>query len=320
MSSEHGKTWHSDEAEAALRASLERGDTVIVSSGAMLRHFLANEHDTMFSDEVQARVRGMITHLALQFLVEHGAALETGDTENLIEQHLQPLGNALVANPAILAHIHALAMEFKLVEQLQRTQGIDPVLSPLAQELIASQDEATSEVAMTFLASQARYMQAQRRMEMSFNDLPAELFQTVMLTMRTQLAGHGGDAGEAAHTKLRKNYDERRGRMGLLNRLVHSMGDAAVAAVSMKHAGGAIFLSALAQICGHPRDIVALTTAESQTTRLALTLRAAGLEHSAIAEQFSLIHPEVDPLTDLDQISPDRALAVLATRDLQPHV
>ncbi len=61
----------------------------------------------------------------------------------------------------------------------------------------------------------------------------------------------------------------------LLARLVTGMGGGAIAALSVDHAGAAIFLTALSIGSGQDRDLAVLSTNDRQLARLALALRAA---------------------------------------------
>ena len=168
---------------------------------------------------------------------------------------------------ALLAHCHALAAESLAAERLHQRHAIDPVLSPLLQELIASEDTAVSALAMAALAAQSRFVQGQRRMELPLGELPAELFHTLLAT----LPGGPGRAGLVAA------YDEGASRLGLMARLVASLRRGVVAALALDHAGLAMFASALAVTTPTPRGAAVLACHEGQGMRFALLLRAAGL-------------------------------------------
>jgi hypothetical protein len=98
----------------------------------------------------------------------------------------------------------------------------------------------------------------------------------------------------------------------MISRLVTGMGGGAVAALSVGHAGVAVFLSALAIGSGQDRDLVALSTNEAQLARLAVALRAAGLKLTAIEEQVLAIHPDMAVPEGFDRLGADRAAALLA--------
>src|SRR5690606_2970551 len=124
------------------------------------------------------------------------------------------------------------------------------------------------------LAAQARFMQSVRRMELAVTELPGDLFHAALINLRS--IGHGEtEAG------FRAKFDESRTRIGLLAQLVTGMGAGSIAALSVHHAGVAIFLSAVAMGSGQARDLAVLATNERQASRLVLALRAAGLKSEA---------------------------------------
>ena len=298
--------------EGALRADLAHGDALIGTIQPILRHLLANDEHSVFSDEIIARVRGFLGDIARQLLSEQSAqfaeAIEADDARS------EAVVASLIAHPGFLAHCHALAMEWQLTERLQARLALDPVLSPLVQALIASTDPATAAAAMALLAAQARFVQAQRRMKLALTELPGDLFHAALLTLRTHAGGSAAlqDAAASAETALRQRYDESRSRLGLIARLVTAMGGGATAALSVSHAGTAIFLSAMAIASGQDRDLAVLATNEGQLARLALALRAAGLKPAAVEEQFVSLHPDICLPAGFDQVGADHAAAILA--------
>ena len=293
-----------DSVESRLRDALERGDAVIGTVPPVLRHLLASDDSGLFADAILARVRGMIADVARQ-LVDHMSGEE--------QDHAALIGT-LMANPAFLSHVHALVLEWQLTERLQANLALDPVLSPLLQALIASSDQTTAALAMKFLAAQARFGQAQRRMRLPLAELPGDLLHGALVAMRG-IAGVELEAdarAAAAETAIRADYGESRSRLGLISRLVTGMGAGAVAALSIHHAGVAIFLTALGIASGQDRDLATLATSETQRTRLALALCAAGLKPAAIEEQLLALDPDAALPEGLSRLTPDRAAALLA--------
>lgn len=276
-------------AEAILRDELARETRALGSVVPVLRHLLASEGQRLVSDAVLARVRGMLSDLAAQLV----AAGHPGPQEALAE--------TLAGDPGLLGFCHALAAESHLAERLHQQRGIDPVLSPLLQELIASDTPAIAELAMNALAAQSRFIQSQRRMQLPLSELPAELFDAVLKTGRE---GPGLVA-------VRQAYDEGASRLGLLARLVAAMRRGAVAALALDHAGPALFPSALAALAGQTRAHAVLACHEGQGMRLALTLRAAGLAPDAIERQFLTLDPAAALPRDLVALSPERARLLL---------
>lgn len=298
--------------EDVLRDDLAQGDSLIGSLGPILRHLLANDDHSLFSDEIVARVRGMLEHLAGQLLHAQADAAGLEDRQNFIAERLPAFIESFLGNPALLSHCHALALEWQLTERLQARNGVDPVLSPLLQALIASSDAETADLGMMTLAAQARFVQAQRRMELPLAELPGDLFHAALITMRAQVSEADDDTAAAAETALRARFDEAGSRRGLLAHLVTGMGGGAIAALAIDHAGAAIFLTALAIGSGQDRDLAVLSTNDRQVARLALALRAAGLKPQAVEAQFLYLHPEISLPERFDELDADRAAALLS--------
>jgi hypothetical protein len=297
--------------ETILRDELAHGDIVLGTIGPVLGHLLANDDHSLFSDEIVSRVRGMAGDLAHQMLTAQAEAADAIDPRSVAERGRMPLTQALLANPRLVAHCHALALEWQLTNRLESRNAIDPVLSPLLQALIASDDAATASTAMAALASQARFAQRQRRMELPLAELPADHFHVALATWIEQVDAADAEPALRAANGLREGYDESAGRLGLLARLVHAMGAGALAALSVSHAGAAMFLSALATATNQDRDLTIIATNDRQLARLALSLRAAGLKPQAIEEQFLYIHPDVALPEGFDALRADRAQALL---------
>ena len=297
--------------EAVLRDELAHGDIVLGTIGPILGHLLANHDHSLFSDEIIARVRGMLLHVARQLFEAQGGAEGFENPHAFALEQAPVLGDRIAADPAFLAHCHALALEWQLAGRLQRRNQIDPVLSPLLQALIASDDATTASNAMALLAAQARFVQQQRRMELPLGELPADLFHHALVTWRELASEEGSEKAEKAERQLRETFDESAGRLGLLARVVNGMGQGALAALAMGHAGAAIFLTALAMASDQERDLTVVATNDRQLARLALSLRAAGLKPKDVEEQFQYIHPEVALPEGFDMLRADRAAAML---------
>ena len=297
--------------ELLLREELGRGDTMIATSRPILRHLLANDDHALFNDEMIARIRGMMNHVASQLLFAEATAAGALDRAKYAADRQDELAQALFEDMTFLAHAHALTLEAQLAERLQARSGIDSVLSPLVQELAAAKEMDMAALAMAVLAAQARFMQYHRRMELPLGELPGDLFHRALLLLRSH-AGDAAEAAEEAERQLRESFEEGAGRLGLLTRLVMAMGQKAVRALAIDHAGLAIFSTALAMASSQERDIAVLSFADRQFARLALALRAAGLKQQAVEEQFLYLHPEIALPDGFDMLRADRAAALLA--------
>lgn len=289
--------------EAILRQELARETRALGSVVPVLRHLLASDGQRLISDAILARVRGMLSHLAMQLV----AAADGRDPALRLPADNDPqahdtLAEDLAGDPLLLAHCHSLAAESQLAERLHQHRGIDPVLSPLLQELIASDEAVIAELAMNTLAAQSRFIQTQRRMELPLGELPPELFHAITARHVPQVE---------ALRKLNAGYDEAASRLGLLARLVSAMRRGAIAALALDHAGPALFVAALAALSRETREQAVLACQDGQGARLALALRSAGLSEEAIARQFQLVDPAAQPIRDLDAISPERARLLL---------
>ena len=298
--------------EEVLLDELTRGDAIIEAAGPILRHLLENNDQTIFSDEIVARVRGMVGDLARQLLTMQAHCAGDHDPYAFADENFSALAEMLTGNSALLAHAHGLALEFHLTERIQSRNGIDPVLSPLVQALVSSSKAATAGTAVALLASQARFMQQQRRMELPLTELPGDLFHSALLTLRAHASEEMEGHAETAEAKLRDTFDEGRGRLGLMTRLIMEMEGEANRALSVSDAGVPLFLTALALASGQDRLMVVLSTNDRQYARFALSLRAAGLKSQAVDEQFAYFHPDMALPCGFAQLRDDRAAAILA--------
>ncbi|WP_324075788.1 MAG: hypothetical protein RSE14_03150 [Erythrobacter sp.] len=289
--------------EAALRDELARETRALGSLVPVLRHMLASDGHRLVSDAALARVRGMLSDLAAQLLAAAaGRDPSVRLPADADRRAHDALADALAGDPLLLAHCHALAAESLTAERLHQHHGLDPVLSPLLQELIAAEDPLVAELAMNTLAAQSRFIQSQRRMELPLSELPAELFHA--LTAR-----HLGQ-GDAAR-RLHETYDEGASRLGLLARLVSAMRRGAIAALALDHAGLALFASAVAALGREEREDAVLACQEGQGARLALMLRSAGMSPENIARIFPLVDPASRAPQGLEDIAPERARLLL---------
>lgn len=296
--------------ETVLRDELAHGDALIATIAPILRHLLANDEHSVFSDEIIARVRGMMTDVARQLLIEYETTAESPDARDISPDRVAQMVEGLVGHSGFLAHIHALALEWQLAERMQARLALDPVLSPLLQALIASSDPGVASNAMALLAAQARFATSQRRMQLPHAELPGDLLHAALLVLRS--VSPNQEIAAQVEQSLRGRYDESRSRLGLISRLVIGMGGGATAALSVSHAGVGIFLSALALASGQDRDMAVLATNEGQLARLAVALRASGLKTQTIEEQFDTLHPEVSLPTGFESLGSDSAAALLA--------
>jgi len=280
-----------------MRDGLARGDGVIAGVGPVLRHLLVNDDRDYFADDILAALRGMIADVARQLAGEDAPVL----------------ARALVDVPGLVAQAHALAVEGQLTRRLRETQGLDPVLSPLTQALIASPRGDLAALAMQVLAAQARFVQQQRRMQWPLAELPADLLHGAL---QARQAVSGEDA--VSDAALRAEYDEGVTRLSLLARLIAQIGAGSLAALDLSHAGVALFATALAQAGGQGRGPALLSMLSRHAERLVLGLRAGGLSASGVEAVLLVLHPGARPPEGLGRIDAERAARLLAQADLSP--
>lgn len=304
--------------ETVLRDELAREDRALGSVAPVLRHLLVSEGQALVSDAIVARVRGMMSDLAAQLLA--GAAgrdpAQRGSGRIALDE-IDRLAEALVDEPMLLGFCHALACEGQMLERLEHRASIDPVLSPLMQELVASDDPRVAELAMAVLTAQSRFLQTQRRMELPVGELPADVLDGLLRRFAQTRPGESGDQ-RVTLAGMRRDYDEAAGRLGLLSRLVAAMRRGAVACLTLDHAGLSLFASGLARLARMPRDTALLSFQSGQGARLALAMRSAGASSATIEQAFLLVHPGGRLPRGLDKVATDRARDLLAAGPAGP--
>lgn len=288
-------------ADHPLRAALARGDDLLARSGPALHHILGAEDRSLLSEAVVAHARGMLTDLARQLA---GARVTEQDPAAGVA-----LYERLLTVEALRAHCHALALEWQLAVRLEAELAMDPVLSPLLQDLVGDDDADVGAIAMAVLAAQARFAQAQRRMQLPVGELPAELFHAAALAARDVV---GRDEQSQMEARLRANYDEGAGRLALLARLAGVARGIPAPMPAVEDAGVALWLSTLAARSGEDRDRTACAAADPLLGRLLLTLRAAGVAPAEAERQALRTQPNAELPRGLQDIGTREAAQWLA--------
>jgi hypothetical protein len=296
--------------EALLRDELARGDAVAGSVLPILRYLAGTPHSALFGEEVLTRTRAMLADLAGEIL---DRLVGAGDGRGHSDGEIEVLTRAFLPSPVLLGHVHALALEWQLTESLQARAALDPVASPLLQGLVSCADADLRAAALAFLAAQARWCQVQRRMGLPLGELPAPVFDEVLAIVRKLVAAEPtlAERARVVEAEARRDYAPDATRLGLAQRVVRSHGN--VSALRVTEAGAALFLTALALGSGQTRDAAVVSTQEGQGARLALVLRAAGLEPVAVEEQFLAIHPQAALPSGFERLAADHATAILSS-------
>lgn len=298
---------------AALRDALTRADAQLDLVSPVLEHLLSARDQSLFSDFLVARVRGMLIDVARQMLRVQAEATGEKAREQFAQSHCDALAERLFATPVLVTHCHALALEWQLGLDLENRFGVDQVLTPLIQQKIGDEDPAVASAAMAALAAQTRFVRQQRRMELPLTELDAECFHAALQSWRSYGSDDCSDALIRAEGRLRSTYDEGESRLALLARLVAALGRRSLEALIVQSSGAALFLSALAIRSDQPRALVARSTNAGQIVRLALGLRAAGLKAGDVDAQLLSIHPDMTRATELDDLGTREASRWLST-------
>ncbi|MFM5906876.1 MAG: hypothetical protein ACKOPO_04720 [Novosphingobium sp.] len=301
----------SDSIETVMRAELAHGDAMIGTIVPIMRHLLVSDDHSVFSEEIVARTRSILEDVARQLLIARAEAGKSSDPRAFGHDDIAGFVNSLCADSGVLAHAHALAIEWQLTERLHGRLGMDPVLSPLLQALIASPEPVVSSTGMALLASQTRFIQSQRRMQLALSELPADILHGALVSLQRHF-GEDDEPARLAEKTLCESYDEGRSRLGLMARLILGMGGGAHAALSVEHAGVSLFLTALSIATGQDRALATLATNEGQVARLALALSSSGMKPATVEQQFVTLHPDIALPEGFDNLGADRAAAILA--------
>ena len=301
--------------ETLLRDDLMHADQVMVHMGPILRHLLQNDDSSIFSDEIIARVRGMLADIARQLIEAIDKVSDSGSPLAGQGEFAVRLAEMLGSSEALLHHLHMLAIEWQLTEKLRIRVGLDPVLTPLLQDLIASADPDVAARGINLLAAQARFGQSMRRMQLPLSELPGDLHHLAIMTMQALIADDAAGLAVAgsAHAFLRQHRSASISRLDLLDHLTKRLDGDLPLALYPDRAGVALFLTALAFGASVSREMATMCTTESQMARLALALGAAGSGRSGLLGAFAIIHPDVALPEAVECIIPDRAAAILAS-------
>lgn len=289
-------------AAEALRGAMARGDLLAVRSRSVLSQLVVLKDHSLLAEDTIARVSGMLGSLSAELLRRQAEAAGKKTQGEFVALHSDLLVERLAGNGELLAHLQALALEWKLVGELEISLAMDPVVSPLLQGLVGHEDADIASAAMASIAAQARFAQSQRRMSLPLAELPADLFHSILLDWRSFVGEPGSDAVLQAEKRLRAEYDEAATRLSLLSRLTTLFVGASQSSLQIEQAGVALFLSVLSARSGQSREQAALSTNRQLVARLILGLRAAGLRPAEVEEQTLRIFPEVRLPPDLDSI------------------
>ena len=330
--SEQSTTDRADKAQPAmsvqdiLRAELAYGDTVLGTVGPILGHLVMNHDHSLFTDAIVARVRGMLVDVARQLLELEGKHTpdppvpDTDEEEaggaakvqaDIAAMRTDDLVHAISGSSEFLEHCHALAIEFQVAERLKARNSLDPVLTPMLQAFIAAKEQDVASKGMAALTAQARFMEQQRRMVLPLEELPGSLLNHAIACWQGANNLDDPQAVASILADMRKASVPDNTRTALFSSLLSGAAGVTEKALALPHAGVSLFISALATSSGIPREKAALLTNDRQMARLALSLKAAGLQPRTIEEQFLYLHPEIELPENFDRMHAGEARTIL---------
>ncbi|WP_379550556.1 hypothetical protein ACRAQ7_12470 [Erythrobacter sp. W53] len=295
-----------------LSEALARNNTLQPKLGPMLELLLSSQDQTLFSDAIITRIRGMLLSIARHVLRHQAEAMGERAADAFVFARSEDLAVQLSTHQPLILHCHALALETQCMDRMQSLYGLDPVLTPLIQDMISSEDAGLASAAMALLASQTRFTQFQKRLELPLTELSADLFHSVLTTWHGASDETDVDSLARAETKLRSEFDEGKSRISLLDRVISTLGGAGDQTLEIDQAGVSLFLSAIASSVGMRRDQAALATHETQIARLLLALRSTGRKPQDCEAAVLRIHPEAEVPYGLDQIGTREAKAMMS--------
>ena len=297
--------------ELAQQLAAARGNSV--HAIPILRHLLRSDDRSIFSDEIVARVKGMFLDVARQLVIALAEAAGHAEPEGWAHEAADELGHVLIENPVFLEHFHTLALEWQWTERLVQRRALDPVLSPLLEAQMGQADAGIAAAAMNLLAAQARFCQHQRRMQMPLAELPGDLLHIALVSLRAYVGieDHADSYALIAERNVRDRFDEARGRLVQMRRVLDAMAENGVDTLALDSAGLALFLSALARGSGQSRETVIMAMADSQMLQLTVILKACGLAPDAAAAVLQALYPDAVLPADALEIGSDQANALL---------
>lgn len=261
----------------------------------------------LFNDELIARSRGLLLHLAQQLagaeLGQVAGEAPTNSTDAILA--------ALMTEPRLLAYCHALCLEYQLTTRLAREADLDPLLPRLLQEMIASTDEITSNNAASCLAAQMRHLGALERMRLPLEQLPADLLRVALAIGRT--ASATPEIADAVEQGVRTRYHEEATRHALFKHLVNRPEYPDKRGWQLEKAGTGLFLAAFAERAELEWVDAASLLPEGQQASFALEALSSGCTRKALSRNLILLHNQaaMPVISVLASAGPAQLLAAL---------
>ncbi|WP_228243816.1 hypothetical protein [Porphyrobacter sp. GA68] len=304
---DHKPQSRSTNPDAAVRELIAAATAARTDLAQQLAFAIGWSDRGLFNDELIARSRGLLLHLAQQLA---GAELGQNASEapaNSIDAILA----ALMTEPRLLAYCHALCLEYQLTTRLAREADLDPLLPRLLQEMIASADAITSRTAASCLSAQMRHLGAMERMRLPLEQLPADLLRIALAIGRT--ASARTDVADAVEQEVRTSYQEEGTRYALFKLLVNRPEYPDKRGWQLEKAGTGLFLAAFAERAELEWVDAAALLPAGQQARFALEALSSGCTRKALSRNLILLHNQaaIPVLSVLAFAGPAQLLAAL---------
>lgn len=296
------------DAEVALRRAFANADRASDFGRSVFAHIAHTPILDVVSEESWSRTYAALASLAMGVLDGLVGAVGVHHQPAEVDVVLRVLSEC----QALVEHLRADVIEWQLTQRLHDTLALDPVSSPVLQQLVVQPDHRAA--ATAFLAAQMRWCQSHARMYMALADLPPAVQGQVCAVIQALGAGEPdlADRANALCADMRNAYDPAADREVCATQALEHMSLEFADALRVQEMGVAVFLTALARLTMQPRATVTGWTERAQAPRLAVALRAAGMSPGDIQQQLFAFHGDAGLGAGVAEIEPQQASAMLA--------
>lgn len=306
--------------------------------GALLRQADAQARQAL---AVPALVRQHLLPDPAQALREDDLSLTGGFAESLAARLSDALTGSAIASAEIARHVvlahapttkllFARAIEARLCRQSALVGLATPELPPRIEAQVGDAQDELAEAAMALIIAQSRFLSRAEAFAIDLDELPPETLHGLVrhgLAFLQDLPGSDPLVLDQAGTALLAGFDERRGRPHRLMRFCHLFelprsGDDWLLAEN----GPSLTIAMLERASGLPADVICDMLRDHDLVRLAVVLRACGLDAESAARLLqglavlaSLRPDALPPAADLKALAQDDAARLVAGwRNLAP--
>lgn len=306
--------------------------------GALLRQADAQARQAM---AVPALVRQHLLPENAQALREDDLSLTGGFVESLAARLAEALTGVAEHSAGIARHVvlenaptmrllFARAIETRLCRQSMLVGLATPELPPRVEAQVGDAQDELAEAAMALIIAQSRFLSRAKSFAIDPEELSPEILHDLVRSCLAFMQAHSGTdplrLSEAAEAFL-LGFDERRGRPHRLMRFCHLFelprgGDD----WSLADNGPSLTIAMLARTSRLPSELLFDMLRDDDMARLAVVLRASGLEAESaatllqgLATLASLRLDALPPAADLRALAEEDAARLVASwRNLDP--